>query len=176
MELNHKVKKLKQIIIKEFNYKTIITELNNATSKVHYSSSVNATFKHREINYLVKDDHLIAVDVFPEKEKTKFTNPKQLDFDFIDPADAITQLLSVPCKKALKIFDGRRIIDVIPIEPASKLDCGYVYKIRKGPGHLFPFNFETFEISTFFDQDGNPASRSMVVKAGPFKIILDKVP
>ena len=129
----------------QFNYKTIITKLNNAASTVHYSSSVNATFKHREINYLVKEDHLISVDVFPEKEKTKFTNPKQIDFEFTDPAYAITQLLTTPCKNSFKIYDGKRIIEVIPIEVASKLDCGYVYKIRKGPGHLRPFNFKTFE-------------------------------
>ena len=159
-----------------FKHKTTFTKINSGASRLHYESSVDATFKQRKINYWVNNDRLIAVDVFPKNEKTIFTNPNRIDFEFIDPAYAITQLLTTPCKNSFKIYDGRRIIEVTSIEATSKLECGYVYKIRKGPGHLRPFNFKTFEISTFFDQDGNPASRSMVVKAGPFKLILDKVP
>lgn len=158
-----------------FEYKTTITKLNKAASRIHFKSSVDATFKQRKINYWVNNDRLIAVDVFPKNEKTIFTNPNRIDFEFIDPAYAITQLLTTPCKNSFKIYDGRRIIEVTSIKPASKFSCGYRYKIQKGPGHLSMFNFKTFEISTFFDQEGNSASRSMIVEAGLFKLILSKV-
>lgn len=157
-----------------FEYTTFITELNKAASRIHYKSSVDATFKQREINYRVSNDRLVAVDVFPKREETKFTNPKQIDFEFIDPASAIATLLRMPCKKSFIIYDGRRIIEVTSIKQTTELECGYLYKIQKGPGHLSPFNFTTFEISTFFGQDGNPAVRSMIVKTGPFKLILNK--
>ena len=157
----------------EFKYKTTFTEKNSRASRLNYESSVDATFKERKINYRVGNDRLISVDVFPKNEETKFSNPEQIDFDFIDPAYAITKLMSTPCKDSFKVYDGRRIIEVIPTGPASKLECGYVYKIEKGPGHLSPFNFKTFEISTFFDQDRNAGSLAIIVKTGPFKLILN---
>ena len=159
-----------------FKYKTIITEKNSEGSRTHYASSVDATFKQREINYRLSNDRLIAVDVFPKREETKFTNPKQIDFEFIDPANAFATLLRMPCKKSFIIYDGRRIIEVTSIKQTTKLECGYIYKIEKGPGHLSPFNFRTFKISTFFDQSRNSAFRSMIVKTGPFKLILEQVP
>ena len=159
-----------------FKYKTTFTKINSGASQLHYERSVNATFKERKINYRVKNNRLVAVEVFPKREETKFTNPKRIDFDFIDPAYAIIKLLSTPCKGSFKVYDGRRLIDIIAIEPTSKLKCGYVYKIEKGPGHLSPFNFKTFKILTFFDQHGNSANRTMTVKAGPFKLILNRGP
>ena len=160
----------------KFEHKTIITKVNEAASKVHYESNVDAIFKHRKINYTVKNNRLITVNVSPKNETTKFTNPKQIDFVFIDPTRAITELLNKPCKNSFKIYDGRRVIGVNSIKPTSKSECGYVYKILKGPGHLSPFNFKTFKILTFFDQNGNSASKTMIVKTGPFKLVLNKVP
>lgn len=160
----------------KFYYKTIITGINSGSSRILYESSVDATFKDRRIKYWVRDDVLIAVDVFPKKEQTKFTNPKQIDFEFIDPAYSITKLLSSPCKNSFTIYDGRRAIDVLAIKSASILQCRYLYKIRKGPGHLAPFNFKKIEISIFFDQERDLANRSMIVKAGPLKLNLDQVP
>ena len=160
----------------KFDYKTTVTGINGAPSEILYESTVDATFKKRSIKYLVRNNDLIAVDVFPKKEQTKFTDPKQIDFDFIDPAYSITKLFSSPCKNSYAIYDGRRAIDVILIEPAAKLQCRYLYKIRKGPGHLAPFNFKKFEISIFFDQEGDSINRSMIVKTGPLKLILDRVP
>ncbi|MDG2405063.1 MAG: hypothetical protein P8M25_08975, partial [Paracoccaceae bacterium] len=116
------------------------------------------------------------VDVFPSKEQTKFTDPKQIDFEFIDPAYSMAKLLSSPCKNSFAIYDGRRVIDVILIKPATKLQCRYLYKIRKGPGHLAPFNFKKFEISIFFDQEGIATNRSMIVRTGPLKLALDQIP
>ena len=159
----------------EFKYKTTFTEINSWTSKLHYESSVDATFKERKINYWITNNRLIRVDVFPKREETKFTNPKRIDFDFIDPTYAILKLLSKPCNDSFKVYDGRRHINIIAIEPTSKLKCGYVYKIEKGPGHLSPVNFKTFKISTFFDQHGNSANRTMIVQTGPFKLILNNL-
>lgn len=158
----------------KFEYKTVITEIDSEASKIHYESNVDATLKERKISYWVRNDRLIAVDVFPKNKKTKFTNPKKIDFEFIDPAYAITKLLSAPCKNSFKIYDGRRVVDVTSIKPTSKSDCRYVYKIQKGPGHLSPLNFKTFEISTFLDQNGNSAVRSMIIKTGPFELILNE--
>ena len=41
----------------------------------------------------------------PKNEKTIFTNPNRIDFEFIDPAYAITQLLTTPCKNSFKIYN-----------------------------------------------------------------------
>ena len=68
-----------------FDYKTSINGMNSASSRIFYESTVDAAFKKRKIKYWVRDDVLIAVDVFPKKEQTKFTNPKQIDFKFTDP-------------------------------------------------------------------------------------------
>ena len=125
---------------------------------------------------MVRNDKLTAVDVFPKKERTKFTNPKLIDFEFIDPALSITKIFNSPCKNSFVVYDGRRVIDIIAIEQISKFECGYLYKIREGPGHLAPFNFKKIAISVFFDQTGNSASRSVIVKAGPFKLFLDQIP
>lgn len=160
----------------QFEYKTIITNIDNASPNIHYESTVNTTLKQRKVNYSVKNDDLIAVKVLPKKEQTKFTNSKLIDFKFIDPAYFITALLSSPCKSSFVIYDGRRVIDVISTKTASKLECGYLYKIKEGPGHLSPLNFKTFEISTFFNKDRSLASRSLMVKTGPFKLILDQFP
>ena len=62
------------------------------------------------------------------------------------------------------------------MKTASKLNCKYLYKIRKGPGHLTPLNFKKFEISTFFDPEENSSSKSIVVKAGPIELIIDQAP
>ena len=136
----------------QFEYTTIITELNKAASRIHYKSSVDATFKKRRINYWVKNDSLIAVDIYPENEKTKFTNPKKIDFEFMDPAHAITKLLKMPCKNSFIIYDGRRVVGITSIKPVSKLGCRYIYNVLQGPGHLSPFNFKTFEISIFWSR------------------------
>ena len=160
----------------QFEYKSTITGTNSTALKIHYESTVDATFKERRIDYWIRDQNLVAVDVFPEKEQTPFTNPEQIDFEFIDPAYSITELLSAPCKNSFVIYDGRRIIDVISRKPVYKLGCTYLYTIRKGPRHLAPFNFKKFEISTFFKHKGNSLSRSMIVKSGPFKLFLNQVP
>lgn len=159
----------------EFNYKTFITSINNASSRIQYESTIDATFKKRKINYTVENDRLLAVDIFPVKEQTKFTNIKQIDFEFYDPASSITKLLSSPCKNSFLIYDGRRVIDITSTRTASKLECRYLYTIRNGPGHLAPLNLKKFEISAFFDQEGNSANKSIMVKTGPFKLILDQV-
>ena len=119
----------------KFDYKTIVTGINSASSEILYESTVDATFKKRSIKYWVRNNDLIAVDIFPKKERTKFTDPKQIDFDFIDPAQSITELFSSPCKNSYAIYDGRRTIDIILIEPAAKLQCRYLYKIREGKNH-----------------------------------------
>jgi len=159
-----------------FKYKTTFTEINSGAPRLHYESSVDAIFKERKINYWVKNNRLISVDVLPKREETKLTNPKQIDVNFIDPTYAIIKLLTMPCKDSFKVYDGRRLIDVIAIESNSKLECRYLYKIQKGPGHLSPFNFKTLKISTYFDQSRNSAFRYMIVKTGPFKLILNQVP
>lgn len=160
----------------KFDYKTMITGIDSASLRIHYENTVDATFKERKIKYWFENNDLIAVDVFPKREQTKFSDPKQIDFEFIDPAYSITKLLSTPCKKSFTIYDGRRIIDLISMKPFSKLNCKYLYKIRKGPGHLTPLNFKKFEILTFFDQEKNSSSTSIVVKAGPIELIMDQVP
>lgn len=159
----------------QFEYNTIITDIGSASSKISYESTVNATFKKRKIKYWVENGNLISVEVFPKKEQTKFTNPKQIDFEFIDPAYSITNLLSSPCKNSFVIYDGRRVIDIIQTKTASKFECAYSYIIRNGVGHFAPFNFKKFEISTFFERDGNPARRSVIVKTGPFKLFLNEI-
>ena len=157
----------------QFEHKTSIIGRDSSSTKIYYQSIVDAKFKKRKINYLVKNYDLTDVNVFPKEEQTRYSNPEQIDFEFIDPAFTIAKLLSTPCQNSFIIYDGRRIIDVISIKRASDLECEYIYEIRKGPGHLMHFNFKKFEISTFFDQKGNSAIKSMIVKTGPFKLIFN---
>jgi hypothetical protein len=159
----------------QFEYKTITTGINNKPSDVFYESNVDS-FKERKISYWVRNDQLIALDVFPKKERTKFTNPKLIDFEFIDPALSITKIFNSPCKNSFAVYDGRRVIDIIGIEQTSKFECVYLYKIREGPGHLALFDFKEIVVSVFFDQERNSVSRSVMVKAGPFRLFLDQVP
>lgn len=160
----------------KFDYKTVITDVTSESLRLRYESTVNATFKQRNIKYAIENGNLSAVNVFPKREQTKFTNPRQIDFEFIDPAYSIAKLFSSPCKNSFVIYDGRRVVDLISMKTSSKLDCRYLYKIRNGPGHLMPLNFKKFKIHTFFEEEENSLSKFIIVKTGPFKLIINQVP
>lgn len=157
-----------------FEYKTIIDTQNNGLSRLKYKSSVNTIFKTREINFFVKNDKLIDVTVSPPNEQTEFSNPGSIVFKFIDPSTFFMKILHFPCSKPFIIYDGRRIVDITPLEAEPEFECRYLYKIVNGPGHLSPFNFKNFEIFSFSEKSDKGVALTAIVKAGPFKLIFNE--
>jgi hypothetical protein len=156
-----------------FGYKTTFAKENNDLSSLRFESFVDTIFKNRKINFLIENGTLIDVTVSPPREQTKFTNPELVNLKFVDPAYSFMSMLRAPCKNSFIIYDGRRIAEIISMKSASEFECRYRYKIKKGPGHLYPFNFKNFEIVIFFKQKETLERSTMIVKAGSLKLMFE---
>ena len=134
---------------------------------------MDTIFKNRKINFSVENGTLIDVTVSPPSEQTEFTNPELVNLKFVDPAYSLMSMLRAPCKNSFIIYDGRRIAEIISIRSTSEFECRYRYKIKRGPGHLYPFNFKNFEIVILLTQKERPESSTMIVKAGLLKLMFE---
>ena len=111
-----------------------------------YESIKNTGISSRSTLIKSQSNKILEVKINPKSERTSLSsNVIEID-DFYNPAQALLKVLTFPCSTEFKVYDGRRLIQVLPTQEKSNLKCSYSYQVTRGPGHLPPLHLKKFKI------------------------------
>lgn len=111
-----------------------------------YESNKNTAISSRSTVIKSQNKKILEVKIQPKSERTYLSsNVTKID-DFYNPAQALSKVLTFPCSKEFQVYDGRRLIQILPTPEKTNLKCSYSYQITRGPGHLPPLHLKKFKI------------------------------
>ena len=111
-----------------------------------YESNKNTATSSRSTVIKSQNKKILEVKIQPKSERTSLSsNVTKID-DFYNPAQALSKVLTFPCSKEFQVYDGRRLIQILPTPEKTNLKCSYSYQVARGPGHLPPLHLKKFKI------------------------------
>ena len=111
-----------------------------------YESTKNTAISSRSTVIKSQSNKILEVKIKPKRERTSLSS-KVIEIDeFYNPAKALLKVLKFPCSKEFQVYDGRRLIQILPTHEKTSLTCSYSYQVTRGPGHLPPLNLKKFKI------------------------------
>ena len=111
-----------------------------------YESNKNTTSYSRSTVIKSQSNKVLEVKITPKSERTSLSsNVNEID-KFYNPAQAFFKILKFPCSKEFQVYDGRRLIQILPTPENTSLKCTYSYQVAGGPGHFPPLQLKKFKI------------------------------
>ena len=115
--------------------------------KTWFESTKDTLLSSRSTVIKSHNNKVIEVIIKPKSKKTSLSsNVIKID-SFYNPAQALHKVLQFPCSKEFQVYDGRRLIQILPMHEKTILKCSYSYQVTRGPSHLPPLYLKNFEIS-----------------------------
>lgn len=111
-----------------------------------YESIKNTAISSRSTFIKSQNKKILEVKIKPKSEITSLSSKVIEIDDFYNPAQALLKVLKFPCSKEFQVYDGRRLIQILPTPENTNLKCSYSYQITRGPGHLPPLHLKKFKI------------------------------
>lgn len=111
-----------------------------------YESIKNTGISSRSTLIKSQSNKILEVKIKPESERTSLSSKDIEIDDFYNPAQGLLKVLKFPCSKEFQVYDGRRLIQILPKHDKSNLKCSYSYQVASGPGHLPPLHLKKFNI------------------------------
>ena len=129
-----------------------------------YQSIKNTGISSRSTLIKSQSNKILEVKVNPKSERTSLSsNVIEID-DFYNPAQALLKVLTFPCSKEFKVYDGRRLIQILPTHEKSNLKCSYSYHVTRGPGHLPPLHLKKFQIVVHREDKNTKTGNYLIFK------------
>ena len=111
-----------------------------------YESNKNTAISSRSTVIKSQNKKILEVKIQPKGERTSLSSKDIKIDDFYNPAQALLKVLTFPCNKEFQVYDGRRLIQILPTPEKTNLKCSYSYQVARGPGHLPPLHLKKFKI------------------------------
>ena len=111
-----------------------------------YESNKNTAISSRSTVIKSQNKKILEVKIQPKGERTSLSSKDIKIDDFYNPAQALLKVLTFPCSKEFQVYDGRRLIQILPTPKKTNLKCSYSYQVARGPGHLPPLHLKKFKI------------------------------
>jgi len=129
-----------------------------------YESNKNTAISSRSTVIKSQNKKILEVKIQPNGERTSLSsNVTKID-DFYNPAQALSKVLTFPCSKEFQVYDGRRLIQILPTPEKTNLKCSYSYQVARGPGHLPPLHLKKFKIIVHREDKNTNIGNYLILK------------
>lgn len=145
---------------------------------VSYESASRSSRKARDIAVDFAGGQATKVVISPENERTDLSDTAKVPSPVVDPVAALGQLIGARgCPRALRFYDGRRAIAIVPVSEAQtggELICEMAYSVTHGPGHLSPLYIKSVDVRLTYDVSGSQRMTAMQFGAAGFDVRLTR--
>ena len=142
------------------------------TDALRYRGVTETSRRNRVVEYVHAGGQVLSVAVTPDEDATNMSVADRVPLGILDPVEALGRFLdSNGCPAPLRIYDGRRVVDVTPQGSSvedGRLVCDLDYTVVAGPGHLSPLGIQSLDVTLSYEQPaaGPAILREMDVRTG----------
>lgn len=161
-----------------FESTTAPVTLPDGATGTRFKAHSTSSRKARRVTVDFAKGAAVATTVSPAKEETNLSDPAKAPKGVTDPARAIGQLITAKgCPGRINIYDGRRVISLIPKSPEVQGDtliCAMAYKVTAGPGHLSPLKISKARMQLHYATQNGQRIQKITLGSGPFNLVLNR--